>query len=60
MKVIIESIIWGVTALPLKRNLVPRFKKRGAARKQGTDMMKCFTGKIESQDDWNENSQSPK
>jgi hypothetical protein len=43
---------------PFKRNLVLRFEKRGAARKQGTDMTKCFTGKIESQDDWNENSLS--
>jgi hypothetical protein len=27
MKVIRETITWGVTTLPLKRNLVPRFTK---------------------------------
>jgi hypothetical protein len=25
MKVIKESVTWGVTTLPLKRNLIPRF-----------------------------------
>jgi hypothetical protein len=58
MKVIIEFVTRGVTILPLKRNLIPRFEKRGAARKQGTDTTKCFTGKIENQDGWNENSLS--
>jgi hypothetical protein len=51
MKVITEFIIRGVIALLLKRNLIPRFKKRGVARKQGTNMTKCFTSKIEGQDD---------
>jgi hypothetical protein len=60
MKVIRETITRGVIALPLKRNLILRFERRGAARKQGTDTTKSFTGKIESQDDWNENSQSLK
>jgi hypothetical protein len=31
---------------------------RGAARKQGMDTTKTFSGKIESQDDWNEKSLS--
>jgi hypothetical protein len=48
----------GVTTLPLKRNLVPRFEKREAGRKQGTYTMKNFSGKIESQDEWNGNSPS--
>jgi hypothetical protein len=43
---------------PLKRNLVLRFERRGAARKPGIDTTKTFTGKIESQYDWNENSLS--
>jgi hypothetical protein len=43
MKVIMEFIIRGVIALLLK--------KRGVARKQGTNMTKCFTSKIEGQDD---------
>jgi hypothetical protein len=30
MKVIRKAITWGVTILPLKRNLVPRFTKEGA------------------------------
>jgi hypothetical protein len=30
MKVISETVIWGVTALPLKRNLVSRFTKEEA------------------------------
>jgi hypothetical protein len=42
----------------LKRNLVPRFERRAASRKQGADMTKTFGGKIESQDDWNEKSLS--
>jgi hypothetical protein len=24
-----KAITWGVTVLPLKRNLIPRFRKRG-------------------------------
>jgi hypothetical protein len=29
MKVIWEAITWGVTALPLKKNIIPRFMKEG-------------------------------
>jgi hypothetical protein len=50
MKVITEFVTWGVTSLPLKRNLIPRFERRGATRKQGTDMTITFSGKIESHD----------
>jgi hypothetical protein len=32
MKVIREVIIWSVTTLPLKRNLIPRFMKGGGAQ----------------------------
>jgi hypothetical protein len=48
----------GVLAPPLKRNLISRFVRREAGRKQGTDTTKNFSGKIESQDDWNGNSPS--
>jgi hypothetical protein len=39
MKVIIEFVTRGVTILPLKRNLIPRFEKRGAARNRYDKML---------------------
>jgi hypothetical protein len=30
MKVLKDLITWDVTALPLKRNIIPRFTKEGA------------------------------
>jgi hypothetical protein len=33
MKVIKDFIMWGVAALPLKRNLVPGFMKSGGHKK---------------------------
>jgi hypothetical protein len=33
MTIIREFITWGVIALPLKRNLIPRFTKGGGAQK---------------------------
>jgi hypothetical protein len=29
------SVTWGVTALPLKRNLVPRFERRSSKEARG-------------------------
>jgi hypothetical protein len=42
----------------LKENLVPRFERREAGRKQGTDTTKNFSRKIENQNNWNGNSLS--
>jgi hypothetical protein len=50
------SVIQGVTTL--KENLVLRFERREVGRMQGTYMTKNFSGKIESQDDFNGNSPS--
>jgi hypothetical protein len=58
MKVISKAITRGVTTLSPKRNLIPRFERRGAARKQGADTMRTLSGEIESQEDWNEKSLS--
>jgi hypothetical protein len=43
MKVIRKIITWGVTALPLNKNIILRFEPRMVAgRKQGTDTMKTL------------------
>jgi hypothetical protein len=43
---------------PLKEISFRYFEERGALRKQGTDTMNTFTGKIGNLDEWNKNSLS--
>jgi hypothetical protein len=39
MKVINKAITWGVTTLPLKRNLIPKFMKGGGAQETMNDTL---------------------
>jgi hypothetical protein len=51
-KAIRETITWGVTALPFKRNLIPRFTKGGAAQETMKDTL--IEEKRRYQDSWME------